>query len=279
MIQRVIEVSDGGFDYPRESLLPPDVPSSVIAAWPAVVAVPYRPIVVEVNGILVLLDTGAGPLGPGTGRLQERLLAEGIAPAQIGLVILSHAHADHIGGLLDETGNPAFPNARIVISRNEFRFWHSSGIRGKLGTGSVYGNLMIESVIGDWFDRYLAPLESSMALVDMDAEVISGITMIPAPGHTPGHCAVLINDGKHPLLFTADAFTLPEHIAHPEWTSSFDLDSEQTVRTRRRLLDIAATERCRVVHYHVGGIGRVIRRGSVYAWDPEPEPAVLPAAR
>ena len=276
MIQRVIEVSDGGLDYPRESLLPADIPSSA-AAYPAVVAVPYRPLVVEVNGMLVLLDTGAGPLGPGTGRLQERLLAEGRAPEQIGIVLLSHAHADHIGGLLDEKGDLAFPNARIVMPRQEFEFWHMSGICDRLGSGSVYGTPMLESVIRDWFDRYLVPLQSRMELVERDAEVMPGVRTIVAPGHTPGHCAVLISGGSDPVLFTADAFSLPEHISHPEWTSSFDLDTGETVRTRHRLLDLAAAENCRVVHYHVEGIGRVVRRGSEYAWELEAALASLPA--
>ena len=269
MSQRLIEVSDGGFDYPREALLPNDAPASLLEAWPPVVTVPYRPLVAEVDGKLVLLDTGAGPLGPGTGRLHESLVAQDIAPEQISLVLLSHAHADHIGGLLDGSGRPAFPNARIVIARQEFEFWHDSGIRDRLGRGSVYGNAMIESVIKEWFDRYLVPMKDRLELVENGAEVMPGVRMVPAPGHTPGHCAILISGGGDPVLFTADAFTLPDHISHPEWTSSFDMDAEQTVRTRHNLLDLAAAENCRVVHYHVDGIGHVVRRGSAFAWEPE----------
>jgi glyoxylase-like metal-dependent hydrolase (beta-lactamase superfamily II) len=222
-----------------------------------------------VNGTLVLLDTGAGPLGPGTGRLHENLGAQGIASEQISLVVLSHAHADHIGGLLDGQGRPAFPNARIVMARQEFEFWHGSGIRERLGSGSVYGNPVLESVIRDWFDRYLVPLKERLDLVESDAEVMPGVRMVPASGHTPGHCAILVSGGGDPVLFTADAFALPDHVSHPEWTSSFDMDAEQTVRTRHSLLDLAAAENCRVAHYHVNGIGRVVRRGSAYAWEPE----------
>jgi glyoxylase-like metal-dependent hydrolase (beta-lactamase superfamily II) len=279
MSHRVIEVSDGGFEYHRESLLPHDAPASVLEAWPPIVTVPYRPLIVDVDATLMLLDTGAGRLGPGTGRLHDSLIAQSIAPEQIGLVLLSHAHADHIGGLLDESGRPAFPNARIVIARQEFEFWHNSGIRDRLGSGSVYGNAMIESVILEWFDRYVVPLKDRLELVESDAEVMPGVRMLPAPGHTPGHCAVLINGAGDPVLFTADAFALPDHITHPEWTSSFDLDAEQTVRTRRRLLDLAAAENCRVVHYHVDGIGHVVRRGSAFAWEPEPASAVLSEIR
>jgi glyoxylase-like metal-dependent hydrolase (beta-lactamase superfamily II) len=278
MTRGLREITDGGLDYPREALLPADPSPELIAAYPPVVAVPYRPILVEVDGAAVLLDTGAGPLGPQTGRLQNTLLAEGIAPDQISLVVLSHAHADHIGGLLDASGSPAFPNARIAISRREFEFWRDSGILGKLGSGSVYGNAALEAVVRDWFARYLVPLESRLELVDQDAELAPGIRLLPAPGHTPGHSAVLVSADSEPVLFTADAFALPEHISHPEWTSSFDLDAEETVRTRHRLLDLAA-EQCRVIHYHVGSIGRIARRGARYEWVPEATTgAALPAA-
>ena len=138
---------------------------------------------------------------------------------------------------------------------------------------------MIESVIREWFDHYLVPLKDRLELVESDAEVMPGVRMLPAPGHTPGHCAVLINGAGDPVLFTADAFALPDHIMHPEWTSSFDLDAEQTVQTRGRLLDLATAENCRVVHYHVDGFGHVVRRGSAFACEPETASAVLSGVR
>ena len=264
---RVLEVSDGSFDYPREALLPPDAPERVVSAYPPVVPVPYRPLVVDTGGMRILLDTGAGPLGPSTGQVQTHLTEYGIAPGQIDMVVLSHAHADHIGGLLDSTGRPAFPNARLVIARTEFEFWRNSGVRERLGTGNVYGNAMLESVIRDWFEKYLLPFEDRLELVDSEAEVAPGLRLIPAPGHTPGHSAVLIQSTDGPdVLFTADAFALPDHIAHPEWTSSFDLDRDLTIQTRHRLLELAAGDALVVIHYHIGSAGRVVRRGQGFEW-------------
>jgi glyoxylase-like metal-dependent hydrolase (beta-lactamase superfamily II) len=264
---RIIEVSDGSFDYPREALLPPDAPAPVLAAYPPVFAVPYRPLIVDAGGMLVLLDTGAGPLGPSTGQIHDRLAANGMAPEDIGMVVLSHAHADHIGGLIRADGSPAFPNARIVIAREEYEFWRNSGILDQLGSGAVYGNAGIECVIRDWFNRYLLPFEARLELVSAEAVVTPGIQLIPAPGHTPGHSAVLIrSDDSEPVLFTADAFALAEHVANPEWTSSFDLDRSATVETRYRLMELAATENYRVIHYHISSPGRVSRRGDAFEW-------------
>jgi glyoxylase-like metal-dependent hydrolase (beta-lactamase superfamily II) len=263
------EVPDGGFGYPREAILPAAVGEDPIAQYPAIVPIPYRPILADAGGKLVLFDTGAGPLAPSTGQLQASLHGLQVKPEMIEVVLLSHAHADHIGGLIDREGQPAFPNARILISRDEYEFWRHSGFRERLGSGSVYGNAAIESAIDYWFDQYLIPVEQRLEFWEGETEPLRGITAIPAPGHTPGHSAFLIDGAPEPVLFTGDAFTLPEHIAHPEWVSCFDLDAARTSETRLRLLDRAATDKCRVVHYHIGAIGRVGRQGSGYVWEPE----------
>jgi glyoxylase-like metal-dependent hydrolase (beta-lactamase superfamily II) len=269
MNPEILEVSDGGFDYPRESLLPTDAGAEVLAGYPAVVAIPYRPLVIRSNGRNVLLDTGAGPLAPTTGRLRNSLYALGIPPEAVDVILLSHAHADHIGGLADDSGRPLFKNARILISRTEYTFWRDSGVRERLGSGSVYGNDAIETVIRLWLDKYLLPLEEELEFIDGESEVLPGVMAVPAPGHTPGQMAFLVTSSAEPLLFTADAISLADQVHHPEWTSSFDLDPQQTVATRRALLDRAAADDYRVAHYHVREIGHVRRRRGGFAWEPE----------
>src|SRR5204862_12807 len=111
-------------------------------------------------------------------------------------------------------------NARILMSRGEYDLWHSSDLRQRLGSGAVYGNPEIENVIGTWIDRYLIPLADRLEWVDAESEIVPGLTTFAAPGHTPFHFGVAVASGTESLLYTADAFALPEHIAHPEWTSS-----------------------------------------------------------
>jgi glyoxylase-like metal-dependent hydrolase (beta-lactamase superfamily II) len=278
MSYSIREVPDGEFHYPREAILPANGGRQLTDRYPAVISLPYRPILVDINGKLVLLDTGAGPLAPSTGQLQVSLRGLQVTAEMIDVVVLSHAHADHIGGLIDQEGRPAFPNARIVISRKEYEFWRSSGFRERLGDGSVYGNPAVESLVGRWFDQYLVALEGSLELVGEEAEVSCGITLVPAPGHTPGHSAFVIHDGAEPVLFTGDAFMLAEHVARPEWGSSLDLDATQTFATRQRLLDRAATDRCCVVHDHVGEAGRILRRGNGYVWEASSPPKLTRTA-
>jgi glyoxylase-like metal-dependent hydrolase (beta-lactamase superfamily II) len=186
-------------------------------------------------------------------------------------VLISHAHADHIGGLLDADGRSAFPRATIVIGHEEYQFWRNSGFREQLGTGSVYGNAPLEGAIAQWFDRYLVAIEDQLQFAVAGTEAAPGITAVAAAGHTPGQLAFLIEDGSRRTLYTADAFSLPDHVEHPEWTCCFDLDPHKTVATRQRLLDLASSEECRVIHYHVDSFGHVERRGSSYAWQPETE--------
>ena len=237
--------------------------------FPETLVVPYTPLLVVSGGLRILIDTGAGPLAPTTGRLGTSLANAGFQPDEIDLVVLSHAHPDHIGGLLADDGAVMFPNARFVMSRREYDLWHSTEMRNGLGTGAIFGNPHIEELMSAWVARYLTPMVHRMEWVDSELEIAPGITVFPAAGHTPAHCGVAISSGSETLLYAADAFGMPEHIAHPEWTSSFDLDRPQTVATRKRLLDRAATEHCRVYDYHFSRVGAVMRHGTGFAWEPE----------
>jgi glyoxylase-like metal-dependent hydrolase (beta-lactamase superfamily II) len=225
---------------------------------------PYPALVVNTGQNLVLVDTGAGDLFPSTGRLISNLRAIDIEPQDIDTVVLTHGHPDHIGGILDSEGNLAFPNASYYMWKTEWEFWYPqpdpSGIRHE----SPVKEMLIESA-----RRHLPPIGSRLELIDREMSVVPGIYVLAAPGHTLGHMAVkVISEGRR-LLFVSDAIA-PLQIEHPEWYSAYDYDPEQVVATRRRLLELASSEKAlvQIFHFPFPGIGRVTVQGNAWRWNP-----------
>jgi len=262
---RCYPISDGDHLYPRAALCGDDPERSM--GLPEKVLVPYTPLLVDTGSHRILIDTGAGPLAPSTGHLEESLSRAGFQASDVDVVVVSHAHPDHIGGLAREDGTMRFPNARVLMSRREYDFWHSSDLRGRLGSGSVYGSPELETLMGVWIDRYFAPVRDRLEWLAGEAEIAPGIEAIDAPGHTPGHLGIAISSGTESLLFAGDVLIMPAQVVHPDWTSMFDLDAQQLISTRRRLLDRAATDRSIVFHYHFGEAGRFGRRGLQFEWE------------
>jgi glyoxylase-like metal-dependent hydrolase (beta-lactamase superfamily II) len=153
------------------------------------------------------------------------------------------------------------------MSRREYDFWHSADLRSRLGSGSLYGSPELENLMATWVDRYLTPVRDRLEWLADEDEVAPGIEVIYAPGHTPGHIGIGVTSGADSLLYAGDLLVMSNQVAEPNWTTIFDLDAQQIVATRRRLLDRAATDRSIVFHYHFGEAGRFGRRGTQYAWE------------
>jgi glyoxylase-like metal-dependent hydrolase (beta-lactamase superfamily II) len=228
-------------------------------------------LLLKIGGELVLVDSGAGNLfGPTLGKMAERLAAAGVQPAQVTAVVLTHAHGDHFGGLLDGAGKPVFPNAAYFASKTEVDYW--------TGPDPDMSKLRIpeenKKVFAANAKRYFGAIKDRLTLVSPGQKIIGGVEVVGAPGHTPGHIALLVSSGKEALLNAAD--TVHHHVvlfAHPEWTSFFDSDPKMAAETRRKLLDRAATDRLRVLGYHLPfpGIGHVqTAKGGAFEWVPEP---------
>jgi glyoxylase-like metal-dependent hydrolase (beta-lactamase superfamily II) len=228
-------------------------------------------LLLKIGGELVLVDTGAGNLfGPALGKMPERLAAAGVQPAQVTAVVISHAHGDHFGGLLDGTGKPAFPNAAYFASKTEIDYW--------TGPDPDMSKLRIpeanKKVFATNAKRYLEAIKDRLTPVSAGQKILPGLEVLSAPGHTPGHIALLVSSGKETLLHAAD--TAHHHVlmfVHPEWTSAFDSDPTMGAETRRRLLDRAAADGLRVLGYHLPfpGIGHVRTvKGGGFEWTPEP---------
>ena len=235
------------------------------ATWHEYVS-PHCALLVETGGQRILVDTGGGSFAPTDGRLHDNLRAEGVALESIDVVILTHAHADHVGGNLDAAQRPAFPEARFVMWRDEWDFWTGAADLSK----SPLPDQMKASLVA-LARRNLLPIEDQLDLIDADTLVAPGVHVISAPGHTPGHLAVIVSSGSDQLLWAGDSILHPIHITRPEWYSTFDLYPDEAVSTRRTLLARAAEERMLVhaAHFPWPGLGHVTRHEDGLRWEPD----------
>jgi glyoxylase-like metal-dependent hydrolase (beta-lactamase superfamily II) len=226
---------------------------------------PYICLFIDTGRERVLVDTGIGVdgTGPGAGKLLPLLRAEGIQPQEIGTVILSHGHSDHIGGCLNEYGKPAFPNARYVMFREEWDFWMSGPSLAELPVDDSFKKMMLASV-----QKNLPGVQAQLDLVHPDTEIAPGITAMAAFGHSPGQMALEITSAGERLLFVADAIVHPLHLEYPEAIGATDHRPSQMVATRLTLLEKAAREKCLVStsHFAFPGLGRVVSKGERWEW-------------
>ncbi len=250
-------LADGELTYPGWTVLPPE------GRPPAELTAPYIAVLVDTGSTRILIDTGAGALGPNTGKLPESLAAAGFLPEDVHTIILSHAHPDHIAGV------QMFPNAAVVMMRKEFEFWMSAETQARLEACEIYGLGPLEVAMAASVRDHVAPARDRLRLLDRPAEIAAGIMVFPAPGHTPGHAAVLVSSGRQQLLYVGDAIVHPAQFEHPEWVCAFDLAPAETVRTRKQLLERAAADRCLLAGYHLpGGLGVVEARQASFRWEP-----------
>jgi glyoxylase-like metal-dependent hydrolase (beta-lactamase superfamily II) len=217
---------------------------------------------VKIGDDYVLIDAGSGGTWEQTaGKLADSIEAADIKAEQISKVVVTHAHPDHIWGLIDELDDSLrFPRAQYVVAAREFDFW-TMGEAARF-TGPV-------EAIAAGARRVLRRIESRSTRIRPGDEVAPGIVAVDTAGHTPGHISLLISSGSDKLLITADAFQ-NAHIscAHPDWHPRADMDGDRAARSRRQMLDMAATDKLRVLCYHIPfpGLGRVERKGSVFTW-------------
>ena len=249
---RCTVLSDGYSSYPIDWFFPDADPGRLAEALDrrrlphhAVVS-PYTCLLIETGRRVALIDTGAGPGGPSSGAIVARLEMAGIRPRDVDTVILTHAHPDHIGGAIGPGGRALFSNARHVLSEYEWEFW----ARGRPDLAAMRVPHEVSAAIGPLAKRSIETLRFQIETVDREREVIPGVRVLPAPGHTPGHLAVVIASGRERLLHIGDAAVHPLHIELPELQNGFDQNPQQAARTRRELLELATAEHMRLMAFH-----------------------------
>ena len=221
--------------------------------------------IVNMGDRIVLFDTGMGTsklFGPTTGRLQKSMAEAGIKPGDVDAVVCSHAHIDHIGGIVDENDKPLFPNAQVYISEEDFKFWTDEG---KLG--SPLKDFIVHA------RKNLLPVRDRLVFYKDGQEFLPGVTALAAPGHTFGHHVFMIQSDGKSFAFLGD---LTHHqvllLEKPRMEFSYDSDPKMAANSRVKMLDMLAANKIAVMSYHFAwpGFGHVVKAGDGFRYIAEP---------
>jgi glyoxylase-like metal-dependent hydrolase (beta-lactamase superfamily II) len=234
---------------------------------------------VQWPGSTLLIDAGSGTMmGPGAGRVPENLRAAGVAPEDVDVVVMSHLHPDHGGGLLDQEGASLYPCARLSIAAAELDYWCDASNRTSSPAETIDSFELAEHVI----DAYGGRLDA----FDVADDAVAGMAPISLPGHTPGHTGYVLRSRGEELVVWGDVCHAPEvQCARPEVTVVFDVDPERAVKDRLWMLARAADDDLLVTGGHMTfpGFSRVARRDGGFILHPDPwqyqlvsEPSRLP---
>lgn len=238
------------------------------AAFRTEFALSINAFVLHIKGKPVLVETGSGNyFGDVAGHLLANLKTAGVDPVKIETILLTHMHPDHSAGLTDlATGKPNYPNAEVVCHENEPKHWFDDAAMAR-------GTEREKKFMFQQAREQMAPYKTRARYFSKGGEVCPGVTAIPAHGHTPGHTAYLIESGGERLLIWGDTVHIPEvQVPRPEVAMVVDTDTTNAVASRRRMFDMAASERLLVtgMHLHFPGFGHIARTsGGGYQFVPE----------
>ncbi len=271
---KVTTFSDGHLNLPSSMFAPKADAGAREAAFKAAgqghgqdggtIRSPLNVTLVDTGKEKILVDVGSGSRFMDTaGKLTETLEEAGVEPESITHVIYTHAHPDHVWGTVNDFDELSFPNAKYFISEDEWNFWMAKDVLSKLPKerhGFAVGA-----------QRNLKAAKDQLATIKPGRELVGGVNVIDTSGHTPGHVSLEIGKGKDTVVVLGDALTHPViSFQHPDWQPATDQIPDRAVATRMRLLDKLAADGSRLIGYHLPepGMGRVVRKGSGFAFAP-----------
>ena len=232
----------------------------------------FNAALIRLPGHCILVDTGFGFTSGAQGVGMLQLITEaGISTEEITAVVITHGHGDHVGGLVNvgglvEEGRPTMPQARLVISRAEHRFYMEGEAARIMGEESIQVQKAGFSAYSDRTDR-----------IDSDGEIAASgdttVRAIQASGHTPGHIGLEILSEGERFWLLVDTLHAPFQLDHPDWVPRYDHDPDQARRTRIDLLKRAADEEIPVMLYHFPfpGVGMIRAAGEVFSFEKQGE--------
>ena len=215
----------------------------------------------------ILVDAGAGSWWGGgvLGRLEGSLRSAGYTPEEIDIVLITHLHSDHVGGLTTQDGKRVFPNADVYVAKAESDFWLSTEIAAKAPKDVQPFFQSARAIAAPYIKA------GKWHTFNGSESIVDGMQLIPLPGHTPGHTGYEFSSKGQKILFCGDIIHAQRvQLQHPEVTAVFDIDQNAAAATRFQLLPKLAREDVLIAGPHMPfpALGRLRKEGSGYSWVP-----------